>query len=282
MPESKPIEFVIQPPKRFISIDWREMWRYRDLFLVLTWRDIAVRYKQTALGVLWAVLQPVVTMIVFSFIFNRMAGIESGDNTPYPIFLYVGLLLWQYYSNTLTKASGSMVANAAMIQKIYFPRLIIPATAATTGLVDFVIAAVILAGMMGWYGFRPHLVGLLILPLLMVCTVLAAMGAGMFLAAVNVKYRDVRYAVPFFIQIMMYVTPVIYPVRMLDNYPVIKTLMIWLNPMAGIITNSRAGILGQGPVDWPLLGISAFTSIIFFIIGLYYFRNTERYFADIV
>jgi lipopolysaccharide transport system permease protein len=279
---SSDIEFIIAPPKRWLSIDWKELWRYRDLFLVLAWRDIAVRYKQTALGVLWAVFQPFVTMIVFTFIFNRIAKIESGDSTPYPIFLYVGLLLWQYYSNTLTNASNSMVANAVMIQKIYFPRLIIPATAATTGLVDLAISAVILGGMMIYYGFIPQIMGLLILPVLLASVVMFAMGVGMFLAALNVKYRDVRYAVPFFIQIMMYVTPVIYPVKMLDHHPVIKVLMLWLNPISGVITNSRAGILGQGSVDWEILGISMVVSMVYFFAGLYYFRNTERYFADIV
>jgi len=221
-------------------------------------------------------------MIVFTFIFNRMAKIDSGDGTPYPIFLYVGLLFWQYYSNTLTNASGSMVANAGMIQKIYFPRLIIPATSATTGLVDFAISSVILIGMMFYYRFMPNMIGIIILPLLILCTMMTAMGAGMFLAAINVKYRDVRYALPFFIQIMMYVTPVIYPVTMLNNYPVIKVLMLWLNPISGIITNARAGFLGQGAVNWEILGISMLMSMVFFMGGLFYFRNTERYFADIV
>ena len=221
-------------------------------------------------------------MIVFTFIFNRMAKIESGDGTPYPIFLYVGLLFWQYYSNTLTNASGSMVANAGMIQKIYFPRLIIPATSATTGLVDFAISSTILIGMMFYYRFMPNMIGIIILPLLILCTMMTAMGVGMFLAAINVKYRDVRYALPFFIQIMMYVTPVIYPVTMLNNYPVIKVLMLWLNPISGIITNARAGFLGQGVVNWEIMVISVLMSMAFFIAGLFYFRNTERYFADIV
>lgn len=275
-------EFVIAPPKRWLSINWKELWRYRDLFLVLAWRDISVRYKQTALGVLWAIFQPFVTMIVFTFIFNRMAKIESGDGTPYPVFLYVGLLLWQYYSNTLTNANNSMAANAGMIQKIYFPRLIIPATSATTGLVDLAISTVILVGMMIYYGFMPRLTGLFILPVLLICAILSALGLGMFLAALNVKYRDVRYAVPFFIQIMMYVTPVIYPVKMLDSHPMIKAFMLWFNPISGVITNARAGILGQGAIDWKILWISVLMSTVFFIAGLYYFRNTERYFADIV
>ena len=275
-------EFVIAPPKRWLSINWQELWRYRDLFLVLAWRDISVRYKQTALGVLWAIFQPFVTMIVFTFIFNRMASITSGDNTPYPIFLYVGLLLWQYYSGTLTNASNSMISNASLIQKVYFPRLIVPATSATTGLIDLAISALILVGMMIYYGVMPHLIGILILPVLLACAVLSALGMGLLLASLNIKYRDVRFALPFFIQIMMYVTPVIYPVKMLDNYPVVKGLMLWLNPISGVITNARAGLLGQGNVDFGVMGISLLMSVVYFIGGLYYFRSTERYFADIV
>lgn len=275
-------EYIISPPKRFLSIDWAELWRYRDLFVVLAWRDITVRYKQTALGALWALFQPFVTMVVFTFVFNGVAKIESGDGTPYPIFLYVGLLLWQYFSNTLTNASNSMVQNAGLIQKTYFPRLIIPATAATTGLVDMAIASVVLAGMMVYYGFRPHLMGLLVLPILLVCAVLASMGAGLLAAALNVKYRDVRFAIPFIVQTMMFVTPVFYPDTMLSKHSLAKTLMLWLNPMSGIIANARASVLGNSAVDWQTIGISALVSAALFAIGICYFRNTERYFADIV
>jgi lipopolysaccharide transport system permease protein len=275
------MEYTIEPPKSLIRIDWRELWRYRDLFISLARRDISVRYKQTALGVLWAVLQPFVTMIVFTFIFNRMAKIDSGDGTPYPIFLYVGLILWQYYSNTLTNASNSMVANAGIIQKIYFPRLIIPFTAATTGLVDLAISSVLLVGIMLHYGCVPPFPKVLILPVLLMCAVIASVGLGLFLAAVNVKYRDVRHALPFFIQILMYVTPVIYPATMLDNHRVIKMLMYWLNPISGIIVNARSVVLGRSQIEWDVLGISVLMSIVMFLAGLYYFRNTERYFADI-
>jgi lipopolysaccharide transport system permease protein len=276
------VEFIIAPPKRWLSINWEELWRYRDLFVVLAWRDIAVRYKQTALGIVWAIFQPFITMIVFTFIFNRMASISSGDNTPYPIFLYVGLLFWQYYSGALTNASNSMISNAALVQKIYFPRLIVPATATTTGLIDLAIAAVILIGMMVYYGTMPYMMGLLILPLLLMITVLSALGIGLFLASLNIKYRDVRFALPFFIQIMMYVTPVIYPIKMLDHFPVFKELMLWLNPISGVISNARAGLLGQGYIDFRVLEIALLMSVVYFVIGLYYFRSTEKYFADIV
>jgi lipopolysaccharide transport system permease protein len=278
---NQPTELVIAPPKRFVAVNWPELWRYRDLFLVLAWRDISVRYKQTVLGVLWALIQPVVTMVIFTFIFNRMANIQSGDGTPYPIFLYIGQLLWQYFSGTLTNASNAMVANASMIQKIYFPRLILPLTAATTGLVDFAIASVILAGMMVYYGIMPGLIGLLALPVLILTAVLCSMGVGLFMASLNVKYRDVRYALPFAINILMYVTPVIYPVAMLNGYPWAKTAMIWLNPISGVISNARAGLLGNSPFQWDVLCISLLVSTIYFFLGLYYFRSTERYFADI-
>jgi lipopolysaccharide transport system permease protein len=276
------VEYVISPPKGVLSLDWRELWRYRDLFLVLAWRDISVRYKQTVLGVVWALFQPVITMVIFTFIFNRVAKIESGDGTPYPVFLYVGLLLWQYFSNTLTHAADSMISNSALIQKVYFPRLIVPAATAITALVDFAIPAVLLAGLMAWYHVVPHVAGLAILPVLLLCAVMCAMGAGLFLAAINVKYRDVRYALPFMIQVVMYVTPVIYPVAMLDRHPVIKGLMLWCNPISGVITVARGSVLGAGTVQWDVLGISLLMSFVMFVAGLYYFRNTERYFADIV
>lgn len=282
MKSTSTAEYTITPPRRFLSVNWGELWRFRDLFLVLAWRDITVRYKQTVLGILWAVLQPVVTMIVFTFIFNRVGRIGSGDTTPYPIFLYVGLLFWQYYSMTLTGASNSLVTHQNMLQKIYFPRLILPATAATTSLVDTAISSLILAGMMVFYGFHPHVSGLLSLPVLLICVILASLGFGFFLAAINVKYRDVRYALPFFIQILMYVTPVIYPVKMLDKYPVVRSLMLWLNPISGVVTNARAALLAQGHFDWSIMGISFLMSCVYFVVGLYYFRNTERYFADIV
>lgn len=280
--KSAPIEFTIRPPKALVNIDWRELWRFRDLFLVLAWRDISVRYKQTVLGALWAIFQPLVTMLIFSFVFNRVAKVESGDGTPYPVFLYVGLLIWQYYSGTLTKASEAMVENQGMVQKVYFPRLILPASAAIVGFVDLGFASIVLLGVMAYFGFVPHLLGLAILPILFACMFLCALGVGMFFASLNVKYRDVRYALPFLIQTLLYVTPVIYPVQMLDRYPVARQLMLWLNPISGVITNARAGLLGQSPVDWPVMGISLLMSVLFFLGGLTYFRSTERYFADIV
>lgn len=277
----EPGVYVIAPPRRFSLIDCRELWRYRDLFLVLAWRDIVVRYKQTVLGVLWAILQPVVTMVVFTLVFNKMVGIQSGDGTPYPVFVYVGLALWQYFSGTLTNASNSLVTNAQLVQKVYFPRMIMPAAASATGLIDLTVALVVLAGLMAWYRFSPQLVGVVILPVLVLTAVLCATGLGLLLAALNVKYRDVRHALPFFIQTVMYVTPVIYPIQMLDAHPAAKTLLLWLNPMSGVLANARAGLLGHSHVDWGVVGISVSVSVIYFALGLWYFRSTEHYFADI-
>jgi len=275
------MEYSITPPRGLLAINWPELWRFRDLFLTLAWRDISVRYKQAVLGVLWALLQPISTMLIFTFIFNRMANIQSGDGTPYPLFFYTGMIIWQYYSSTLSNASNSMVANVSLIQKVYFPRLIVPATAATTGLVDLAISSLVLFGLMAWYGFMPHFTGILILPVLLIVMMLSALGVGLFMAALNIKYRDVRYALPFVIQILMYLTPVIYPVRMLDKWPIAKALMVWLNPISAVITNARAGLLGQSAFDPTGLAIASLMSIVMFIVGLYYFRNTERHFADI-
>ena len=275
-------ELVITPPRRFISVNWRELWRYRGLFVVFAWRELAVRYKQTVLGVLWVLLQPFIMMVIFTFIFNRVAGIESGDGTPYPIFLYVGLLLWQYFSWTVSNASNSLVANAGIVQKVYFPRLVLPSSAAITGLVDLMVASVVLVGMMIYYGYHPQLAGVLIIPLLLLIAIFASMGLGLFFASLNLKYRDVRYVLPFIISVLMYLTPVIYPVTFLDGHPVLQSLVTWLNPMSGTITNARAGLLGTAPVQWNVLGIAAGSAFVYLVFGLYYFRATERYFADVV
>jgi lipopolysaccharide transport system permease protein len=274
-------ESIIEPPRKLTQINWKELWAYRDLFLELAWRDISVRYKQTLLGILWAILQPVMTMVVFTFIFNRMAGIESKDGTPYPIFLYIGLLLWQYFSATVNNAAQSMVANAGLIQKVYFPRMLIPVAGAATALIDLAVASAVLAALMAYYGYFPRIVGIAIIPLLLLITTLYAAGVGLLLSSLNVKYRDVRYALPFLINIGLYVTPVIYPVAMLDNYPVIKTLLLWLNPMANVINGARMGLLGTSAIEWGALLISLFVSILYFFLGLSYFRRTEYYFADI-
>jgi len=275
-------EVIITPPPKVPSFDLKELWRYRELFAALTWRDIAVRYKQAALGCAWAIIQPLMVMLVFTFVFNKLGGIQSGDGTPYPIFLYTGLLVWQYFANTFTNAANSVVSNAGLIQKVYFPRLIIPTSSAAGALIDLFIASLVLAGMMVYYKLTPKALSIALIPLLILAAVLVSLGFGLLAAAVNVKYRDVKHAVPFIIQVMMFVTPVMYPVSMLDSHPTAKTLMIWLNPISGIISNMRAVVLGKSPISWDILCISIFMSVVFFALGLFYFRKAERYFADLV
>ena len=271
-------EVVIEPAKGLLHLDLDELWRYRELFYIFAWRDLKVRYKQTAIGAAWAILQPLVMMIVFTVIFGNLAGIDS-DGIPYPIFVYTGLLIWQYFSSSLDKASNSLIAHQAMVQKIYFPRIILPIASTLSGLVDLAIASSILVALMVYYRFTPTPVGILLLPVFVMITTLAALGLGFFLSAINVKFRDIRYALPFFIQIMLYVTPVIYPVSLTGGK---WRALIWLNPMSGVIRNMRAGMLGVTGMDWTLLLASGVLSAVLFMVGLVYFRANEKEFADII
>ncbi len=268
---------VIRPKRLFHLSDLKELWNYRELFYFFTWRDLKVRYRQTVVGVLWSILQPLITMLVFSFFFGKLAGVPS-DNVPYPIFVYTGLLFWQFFSDALGETSNSLVSNKSIVTKVYFPRLILPVSSVITKFVDFAISSVILVGLMAYYGYTPHLSGLLILPLLLALTFLAAIGLGLLLAAINVKYRDVRYALPFFIQLLLFVTPVIYPASIAGKY----SKILALNPMMGVIQSARAALLGTTPLNWSLIGISAITGVVLVAIGLAYFKKTERYFADVI
>jgi lipopolysaccharide transport system permease protein len=227
--------------------------------------------------VAWAVFQPLIAMLIFTVFFGKLAGMPS-DDIPYPIFVFVGLLIWQFFSNSLTDISNSMVQNKDIITKVYFPRLILPISAIIPNLVDFLISSVILVGMMIYYGYLPHLSGYLILPLLLFITIMAALGAGFFLSALNVKYRDVRYVLPFFIRMMLFLTPVIYPASLTGIY----SWFLAMNPLTGVIKAARAALLGNYAINWPLLGISATACFIILMIGLFYFKKTEQYFADIV
>lgn len=267
----------IRPKKTFSLRDIREVWTYRELLYFFTWRDLKVRYKQTAIGVIWAIIQPFVTMVVFTVFFGSLAKIPS-DGVPYPIFVYVGLLFWQFFSSALSDTSNALVANQAIITKVYFPRLTLPISTVLTKFIDFAVAAVILVGMMFYYGYVPHLSGLWILPILLIITFMASVGLGLFLSAINVKYRDVRYALPFFIQILMFVTPVIYPASIAGKY----SWLLALNPMTGVIQAARAALLGTTIVNWGLISISFASTFILMLIGIYAFKKTERYFADII
>lgn len=271
------METIIKPKKTFSLDDLKEVWRFKELLYFFTWRDLKVRYKQTAIGVAWAIFQPFMTMVVFTIFFGKLAKIPS-DGIPYPIFVYVGLLLWQFFSSSLSATSSCLIANQSIITKVYFPRLILPISSTFTNLVDFFIASIVLVGMMIYYHYLPNLVGLLILPVLIIISFMAAVSIGLILASINTKYRDVRYALPFFIQIMMFLTPVIYPSSIAGKYSWIMAI----NPMTGVIKAARAAILGNAPINWLLLLLSAAVSLIFMIIGIIYFKKTERYFADIV
>ena len=268
---------VIKPKKLFSFADLKEVWDYKELLYFFTWRDLKVRYKQTAIGVLWAVFQPFITMVVFSLFFGALLKVPS-DGVPYPIFVYTGLLFWQFFSTALSDTSNVLIVNQAIITKVYFPRLLLPLSTVATKFIDFVVAAVILVGMMIYYGYTPNLIGLLIIPLLLLITFMASVGLGLFLASINVKYRDVRYVLPFFIQILLFVTPVIYPAGILGKY----SWILALNPMMGVIQSARAALLGTTVLNWLLVSISLFATASILAIGIYTFKKTEHYFADII
>jgi lipopolysaccharide transport system permease protein len=272
---------VLEPPRGWVHINWGELWRARELLYFLTWKDVKVRYKQTILGVLWALLQPVLTMLVFSVFFGRLAGLgkQTGD-IPYPIFVYAGLLPWTFFANAVTGSSASVVGNTNLITKVYFPRLVIPLASVGGGLVDLAVSFTVLIGMMLFYHV-PIQLQLAYVPLFLLGVILAATGVGALLAALTVSYRDFRYIVPFMMQIWMFLTPVIYPAKMLDQLSPKARLIYEMNPMSGLISGFRAAFLGQ-PIEWQPIGISLAASLALFLIGASYFRKVERRFADVI
>ena len=272
-----PHRLVLSPRRGWQVLDLRELWRYRELAYFLCWRDIKVRYKQTLLGALWAVIQPLCQMVVFSAVFGRVAELTP-EGVPYPIFLYSGLLVWHYFANGLHASGNSLVNSAHVIGKVYFPRVLAPGAAALAGLVDFAIASVILACLMVHYEFVPGW-SILLAPYLVFCTFLTALGFGLWLSALNVQYRDVRHAMPFIIQTGMFVTPVIYPVSILPDQ---WEWVLYLNPMAGLIENLRACVLGTSAIDWSTLAHSNGLTLLVLISGVFYFSRVERTFADVI
>jgi len=265
---------VIDPTSSRPLVEVRELWHYRDLLYFLTWRDISVRYKQTVLGFLWAILQPFLTMVVFAIFLGRLAGMPS-DGVPYPVFSYLGLLPWSYFSGAVTRAGTSVVGNAHLLTRVYFPRVLVPLSATLSALVDFAIASLVLGGLMAWYGIVPARTAVLLLPLAAL-TALAATGIGMWLAALNVRYRDVQYAIPFLMQLWMFATPVVYPTSLVP--PGWQPLFA-LNPMTGIIEAYRAAVLGTA-LDWPSLGISTLSAAVLAALGAWQFHRMEQSFAD--
>jgi homopolymeric O-antigen transport system permease protein len=271
-------ERVIRPRRGLVAIDFSELWRYRELFLFLSWRDILIRYKQTYLGIAWAVLQPVLTMVVFTFIFGRLAKFDS-KGAPYAVLTFAGLLPWQFFANAISESSNSLVASANMISKVYFPRLIVPASAVLSGLADFMIGLAILFVLMLWFGVRFQL-HLFLLPLLLALTSAAAFAAGVWLSALNVKYRDVKYVVPFFTRLGLYVSPVGF---MSSIVPERWRFWYSLNPMVGVIDGFRWCVLGpKFEPYWPGFWMSLVVTALVLATGIIYFRSTERTFADVI
>lgn len=267
---------VIEPNKAWSAVDFSDLWAFRELLYFLTWRDVKVRYKQTELGVAWAIMQPFFTMLVFTLFFGRLAKVPS-DNVPYPVFAYAGLLAWTFFANAITNSGNSLVGSANLITKVYFPRMLIPGAAVAAGFVDFALALIILVGLMIYYHVMVTWT-LVMFPVVVLLTMLFALGTGMWLSALNVKYRDVRFALPFLIQLWMFVSPVIYPASF---FPEKYRWLLWLNPMTGIIEGYRSALFGL-PFKWSALAVSAVMTLVMLVYSAYAFRRMEKSFADIV
>ena len=268
---------VIEPSKHWVPIRLAELWSYRELLYFLTWRDVKVRYKQTLLGAAWAILQPLLTMLIFTLLFGRLAGMPSGG-VPYPAFAYGGLLIWTFFANSVTNSGNSLVSSSHLITKIYFPRLIIPAAAVAAGLVDLALAFIVQVGLMIYYHVALSW-RLAMIPVLVAMATLLALGVGMWLSALNVKYRDIRYAIPFLIQLWMFASAVIYPFNML---PVKWQRIVMLNPVIGIVENFRVALFAHQSFNWKLLAITAVETMIILTYSAFSFRRMEKHFADIV
>lgn len=277
MDKNNEFDLIIEPGKANVEY-WRDLWRYRELFAFLAWRDILVRYKQTVIGIVWAFIRPVLTMIVFTIIFGKLAGMPSGG-VPYPVLVFAAMLPWQFFASALTESSNSLIGNAGMISKIYFPRLIIPSSTVVVCLVDFIISFIILLLLMIIYKFTPDW-RMLLLPLFLIMAFLTALGAGLWFTALNVKYRDFRYIVPFVVQFGLYISPVGFSSNVI---PEKWRLLYSLNPMVGVIDGFRWSILGGGAkLYWPGFILSLGLILLIFFSGIWYFRKTERTFADVI
>jgi lipopolysaccharide transport system permease protein len=268
---------IYEPTHGWLSLRLGDLWHYRELLYFLTWRDIKIRYKQTALGVAWAVLQPLITMVIFSMIFGRLAKLPS-DGIPYPVFSYAALLPWGLFSGALQRAGTSLVTNANLITKVYFPRLTIPISAVAAGLVDFVISFLVLLGLMLFYKIMPTWM-ILTIPLFVLLAILTALAVSLWLSALNVQYRDVQYIIPFLIQAWMYASPVAYSAGLIPRGP--WRIIYGLNPMAGVIQGFRWALVGGNPPD-ELMAISVAMVLLLLVSGMYYFRRMEKTFADVV
>jgi homopolymeric O-antigen transport system permease protein len=268
---------LIEPTRGWVALGLRDLWEYRELLYFLTWRDIKVRYKQTALGAAWAIIQPFFTMVVFSLFFGHLAKVPS-DGIPYPIFSYAALVPWTFFANGLTQSSNSLVGSAQLITKVYFPRLVIPISTVISGVVDFALAFLVLLVMMLYYGVAPT-ANVLWLPFFLSLALIASLGVGLWLSALNVEYRDVRYVVPFITQFWMFATPIAYPSSLLSEP---WRTLYGANPMAGVVEGFRWALLGAGAGPGPMIAISSAASLGVLIGGAFYFKRMEKNFADVV
>ena len=274
-PATAPIR--LQPSHGWRSLKLRELWEYRELVYFLTWRDIKVRYKQTALGAAWAIIQPFFTMVVFSLFFGYLAGVPS-DGTPYPLFAYAALVPWTFFANALSESSNSLIQSANLVTKVYFPRLAIPLSSVVSGAVDFLLAFAVLLLMMSWYGALPTW-NIVFLPLLFLLALTTSLGVGLWLSALNVKYRDVRYTVPFLTQFWMIATPIAYPSSLL---PGPWRSLYSINPMVGVVEGFRWALLDVDTAPGPILAVSSLASLAILVSGAFYFRRMEKTFADLI
>jgi lipopolysaccharide transport system permease protein len=268
---------VIEPRRGWIPVNFPELLQYRELVFFLAWRDVKVRYKQTVLGALWAILQPVITMLVFSIFFGRLGKMPS-DGMPYPIFAYAALVPWALFSTGLSQASNSLVNSANLLRKVYFPRLVMPAASVLAGMVDFALAFLVLVGMLLFYGFAPT-VAILCIPGLVLLTVATSLGAGLWLSAFNVRFRDVRYVIPFLVEIWLLATPIAYPSSLL---PERWRAIYALNPMVGVVEGFRWALLGTGTAPGSLILVSSGAAMLMLVSGVFVFRRMERNLADVV
>lgn len=273
-----PEEIIIEAGRTEANY-WRDLWRYRELFYFLAWRDILVRYKQTVIGVAWALIRPFLTMVILTIVFSKVAKLSAPGDTPYPLLVFAGMLPWQFFASALSEASGSLIGSSNLISKVYFPRIVVPGSAVVTALADFAVTMALMVPLMLWFGFVPNW-HILMLPLFVMLALAAAAGAGVWLAAVNVRYRDFRYVVPFIIQFGLYVSPVGYST---DHIPQGWRLLYSANPIVGVIDGFRWSLLGNTQrLWWPGLAVSFATTGLLCAMGVSYFRRTERTFADVI
>jgi len=269
---------ILRPSRGWVSLNLKQMWQYRELLFFLTWRDIKVRYKQTVLGAAWAVIQPFMTMIVFSLFFGGLAGIPS-DDIPYPIFSYAALVPWTFFASGLSKSANSIVSNANLLKKVYFPRLIIPISNVLSGVVDFILAFGVLLVMMVYFQITIT-INIILLPFFLLLAFITSLGVGLWLSALNVQFRDVRYIIPFITQFWLFITPIAYPSSLIEND--MLRFIYSLNPMAGVVEGFRWVLLGTDTAPGLTIVVSSTVAVIVFVLGLFYFRRMEKSFADVV